>query len=169
MGSGVNICVITGLTRLLKDEIPLSMAGDGSVMMPGLMVCELGIRLNTVSMENGRISLRPTNAQKTGRILLYEVLLKKNLRRSTAGTSQLAAMLMLRTFMNKSDAVFRNKSAIGILPSVAINHLLYLVDFLIRNPLMPDKGSDKCRQRALKFFLHQFINFGCLYGILGHQ
>ena len=51
----------------------------------------------------------------------------------------------------------------------AVDHLLYLVKFLLRQILPFCKCGDKGRQRPLEFFLDQVVNLAGLRLILGNK
>ena len=51
----------------------------------------------------------------------------------------------------------------------AVNHLLHLLNFIGCELLAFGKCSQKGRNRTGKFFLDQFLNFSCLYLLLGYQ
>ena len=87
-------------------------------MMPSGSVAALGMRLSALSMLQGRASLSPTTAQSSS-VYRFGALLSRNRRTITASISQLAAMLILRTFWKTS--------AIALALPEAVYHPLHLV------------------------------------------
>ena len=51
----------------------------------------------------------------------------------------------------------------------AVNHLLHLLNFICRELLAFGKCGQKSWNRTGKFLLDQFLNFSCLYLLLGYQ
>ena len=100
-GAGASELPITGLITLLMAGTPVWTEGTVSIMILGLIVSALGIRLNALSMENGKASRTATIPQS--RTLTHlGAFFKTNLRISTARTNQLAEMLMLMIFKKSS-------------------------------------------------------------------
>ena len=101
---GVLDWLMIGLTALFIAFIPLLMVGVVFIPMFGGMVSALGIRLNALSMENGKASRTATMPQS--RTLTHlGAFFKTNRSNSTARTSQLADMLMLMIFKKSSFIV----------------------------------------------------------------
>ena len=101
---GVLDWLMIGLTALFIAFIPLLMVGVVFIPMFGGMVSALGIRLNALSMENGKASRTATMPQS--RTLTHlGAFFKTSLSISTARISQLADMLMLIIFKKSSFIV----------------------------------------------------------------
>ena len=134
---------------------PLVMVGAGAnCTTAGLTVSALGIRLNALSMENGRTSRSATMPQSRTFIHLGE---RFDIRRSTstASTSQLAEMLRFKSF--------KKTAAIGSLLSAAVDHALNFRNVLLRKRFPCGKGGKKCGKGTVEGVLHKFF---ALYGVI---
>ena len=134
---------------------PLVMVGAGSnCTAAGLTVSALGIRLNALSMENGRTSRSATMPQSRTFIHLGE---RFDPRRSTstASTSQLAEMLRFKSF--------KKTAAIGSLLSAAVDHALNFRNVLLRKRFPGGKSRQKRGKGTVEGVLHKFL---ALYGVI---
>ena len=91
--------------------------------MVGLIVSALGIRLSTLSIENGK-TIRAATMPQSRTFTHLGAFFKQNRNVKTAITTQLADMLILTIF---------RKSSLMLLPlSDPVDHLLHFVKFVIR-------------------------------------
>ena len=102
-GSGANDSLITGFTKLLKTGMPELISGVASIIISGLIVSALGIKLITLSIVNGQISLTATMPQRST-VIHLGAFLSNNLKRKTARTIQLADMLIF-TMVKKNSLI----------------------------------------------------------------
>ena len=100
-GAGASELPITGLITLLMAGTPVWIEGTVSIMIPGLIVSALGIRLNALSMENGKASRTATMPQSRT-LTHFGAFFRTNRNNNTVRTSQLADMLMFTMFRNRS-------------------------------------------------------------------
>ena len=136
--SGVKFCAIIGFTALSITATPLCITCSELYRTAWVLtVSALGMRLSTLSNENGSTSRSATTPHMSGRAH-FGPRLSSSRSTSTARISQLAAMLMLSTFRNKSVIVHT-------LP-VPVDHLLDLVGLLPGQLPVPGKGGDERRQ-----------------------
>ena len=134
---------------------PLVMVGAGSnCTTAGLTVSALGIRLNALSMENGRTSRSATMPQSRTFIHLGE---RFDTRRSTstASTSQLAEMLRFKSF--------KKTAAMVSLLSAAVDHALNFRNVLLRKRFPRGKSRQKRGKGTVEGVLHKFL---ALYGVI---
>ena len=107
-GLGANDSLITGFTKLLKTGMPELISGVVSIIISGLIVSALGIKLITLSIVNGQISLTATMPQRST-VIHFGAFLRSKRKSNTARTIQLADMLIL--------TIVKKNSLILILPS----------------------------------------------------
>ena len=95
--AGAKVSAITGLTALLTTRIPESITGFCSYTIFVGITSELGTRLNTLSMENGRSNLTATKAHKR-QLIHFGAFLRSRRRIITARINQPAVRLIFRIF-----------------------------------------------------------------------
>ena len=135
-GSGEKDWLMMGFMEASRRGIPVEMPGFLSSMISGAMVSLLGIKLKMLSTENGQINRTATMPQSST-VVHFGAFFNRSRNTRTASTSQVALMPRLTTC--------KNSSVMLVLLSVAVDHTLYSVDFLLRQRLMLGKCGDKGR------------------------
>ena len=91
--------------------------------MVGLIVSALGIRLSTLSIENGK-TIRTATMPQSRTLAHFGALFRQSRSSKTASTTQPAEILVL--------TILRKSSVISLPPSDAVDHLLHLVKLIAR-------------------------------------
>ena len=102
---GVRVSAIIGLTAWFNTSKPLLIVGFSDIRIFCGIVSALGIRLNTLSNENGKIRRKATNPHRTP-IIHFGAFFRRKRSNITARTSQLAVMLIFRSLIKTASISF---------------------------------------------------------------